>query len=323
MRVVFFGSGAFGVPTLEALLGGGHEVAAVVTQPARPAGRGRRETPTPIAAAAERAGLAVWAVENVNAPAVVEKVVATGAVMAVVVAFGQWIGRGVREGLPRGCVNLHGSLLPKYRGAAPIQWAIIRGERHTGVSVFRVVKQMDAGPMLSRTATEIADDETYGSLHDRLAAMGPAAVAEALRQFAGGADPPGEPQDESAVTAAPKLTKADGVLDFSVGARELSCRIRGTWPWPGGACRFVSKDGSREEEVTIALATVASESPANATPSGSDALPGAITEALHVTARDGAIAIHEIKPSGGRLMSWADFVNGRHVKPGDRFVSVV
>lgn len=315
MRLVFLGSGAFGLPTLEALIRDGHEVAAVVTQPARPAGRGRKETPTPIAEAASRAGLTVWPVENVNDPGVVERIVGTGATLAVVVAFGQWIGRRVREGLPRGCINLHGSLLPRYRGAGPIQWAIIHGERQTGVTVFRVVKAMDAGPMLGKAETHIADDETYGSLHDRLADMGPAVVTDALRQFEGGADPSGEPQDESAVTLAPKLTKADGMLDFSLTARELSCRIRGTWPWPGGTCRFVSADGAREEDVTIALA-------AEAATSTFGGAPGTITEDLQVSAGVGAIAIHEIKPSGGRLMPWADYVNGRHIKPGDRLASI-
>lgn len=312
MRVLYFGSGGFGVPTLAWLLSSGHEVAAVVTQPAKPAGRGRRATPTPIAELASQRGLTLHAVEDVNEASLVDRLLGAGARLGVVAAFGQKLGRRLLDGLPSGCINLHASLLPRYRGAAPIQRAIINGERATGVTVFRMTDRMDAGPMLSRRETAITDDDTYETLHERLAALGPQALAEAMEQFANGGDPVGEVQDESAATRAPRLRKEDGRLDFSAAAQELSCRIRGTWPWPGASCRFVSADGSRDEAVTIASAVVVAEA-------HGPVAPGTLTDRLAVATGSGALKIVAIKPASGRLMSWQDFVNGRHVRPGDRF----
>jgi len=313
VRVLFFGSGRFGVPTLAGLLAAGHDVAAVVTQPPRPAGRGRRARPTPLAEFAAQRGLPVRAVEDVKDVALTGELPSIGARLGVVVAFGQKIGPALLSGLPGGCVNLHASLLPKYRGAAPIQWAIINGEQVTGVTVFRLTERMDAGPILTCRQTPISQEDTYETLHDRLAEIGVEAVLEAVERFERETDPAGEPQDESQASRAPKLRKEDGRLDFSWPAPRLSSLIRGTWPWPGAGCRFLAADGSRDEPVTLARAVVGEGA-------GTAAEPGLITETLHLAAGQGTLIIRELKPEGGRLMSWPDFVNGRRVRAGDRFV---
>ena len=315
MDLVFLGSSEFGVPVLRSLLHDGHHVSLVITQPDRPKGRGRRPAPTPIKALAVEQGLPVIAPPKVNDPAVVRKILDTGARLGVVVAFGQMIGRAIRDGLPSGCVNLHGSLLPKYRGAAPVNWAIINGETTTGVTVFRLVREMDAGPMLITRSTAIGDEETADDLHWRLARIGCDAVRETLKLFADGAEPAGEPQDQSAVSLAPKLTKADGLIRFDVSALHLARRINGLSTWPGARCLFCSGDGGRREPVTLIRAVHADADPAGDVPGP----PGTIAKGWDVQAANGHVQILEIQPAGRRIMEWDDFVNGRHVRPGDRF----
>ncbi|GAF95600.1 unnamed protein product, partial [marine sediment metagenome] len=221
MKLIFFGSGEFGLPTLEALVQGGahgpgadHEIMMVVTQPDRPAGRGKKTTPTPVRAWCQGRGVPVMAVEQINDEAVVAELLGTGARLGVVVAFGQKIGPAILEGLPGGCINLHASLLPEYRGAAPIHRAILNGETASGVTVFRLVERMDAGPILTRAETPIGETETAGELHDRLAVLGTKVVFDALAMFEGGAVPAGQPQDETQATRTSKLKKAEGIIDW-------------------------------------------------------------------------------------------------------------
>lgn len=315
MRIIFLGSADFAVPTLRYLHHASHQIACVITQPDRAGGRGRRTTATPVKQAALQLGLSVVAADNVNDPPLVERVRSCKATVGVVVAFGQKIGQSFLSSLPGGCINLHASLLPKYRGAAPYQWAVIRGERRTGVTVFRIVQRMDAGPILTQTETPIDERETAAELHDRLAQLGPDVIADALRLFDGGNVPDGEPQDESLATLAPKLTKQDGRIDFARPAIELVRFIHGMWSWPGASCRYVSADGARDERVTIARARVADQHAAVAP-------PGRLDDHLHVAADAGTIEITEIKPESGRLMTWPDYVNGRHLHPGDHFAPI-
>ena len=311
MRVLFLGSGEFAIPTLEALVAGPHEVATVVTQPDRPHGRGRSPAPTPVKRIALERGLEVISVPDVNEAAIVAQLLGAEARLGVVVAFGQKIGPALLDGLPGGMVNLHASLLPRHRGAAPINRAILAGDATTGVTVFRLTDRMDAGAVLARRETPIGPTETAAELHDRLARLGPAAVDEALAQFEVDADPPGVSQDDALATHAGKLSKADGILDFSQPADDLSRRIRGLWSWPGASCRFLSANGTRDELVTLARAAVVA--------ADTGLPPGCVTPHLTVAAGIGALRILELKPAGGRLMPWADFVNGRRVLPGDRF----
>jgi methionyl-tRNA formyltransferase len=314
MRVVFLGSGEFAQPTLRWLATSEHEVVAVITQPPRAAGRGRRLTRTPAGAVAEELGFTVRSVEDVNDPELVREIRALDAQVGLAIAFGQKLGDDLLATLPGGCLNLHASLLPKYRGAAPINWAILRGEERTGVTVFRIVRRMDAGPILTSRWTSINPEETAGELHDRLAAIGVDAVRAAFALFAEGVIPEGTPQDESQATKAPKLTKGDGAIDFARPAAAVASHILGMSPWPGATTQFVSAD-DRWEKVTITRAR-----PAEAADQPSIS-PGEIDGRRFVAAADRFIEILEIKPSSGRVMSWRDYVNGRHVAAGDRFTS--
>jgi methionyl-tRNA formyltransferase len=319
MRIVFFGSGEFALPTLDSIRGDGHELGLVVSQPDKARGRGNQVSPTPVKAAAEAAGLAVITPVDVNAPDVLERIRAVGADLGYVAAFGQKIGPALREAFPAGMVNLHGSLLPALRGAAPVQWAVIHGLAETGVTVFRLVDKMDAGPVLTQRRTAIGEDETADELHDRLARIGCDAVRAALAVLQADPRAPGTAQDPAGVSLAPKLAKADRRIDFSAGARELSRRIRGMWSWPGAACRFVPAGGRREERVTLARAVVY-EGPARPPARPEDI--GRVTDVLSVQAGDGELAILQVKPASGPLMDWRDFVNGRHVRAGDQFMPV-
>ncbi len=313
MRIILIAAGGFAIPALDSLHRSEHEIPFVITQPDRPSGRGKRLTPTPVNRAANDFGLEVVTAPNVNDPAVIESVSAAGADVGVVIDFGQRVGPEFRASIRGGCVNLHASLLPKYRGAAPFQWAVIRGERVTGVTVFTLVDRMDAGPILASAETAIGDSETADELHDRLAKMGPSVVADAIKLFECNQIPRGATQDDTRATKAPKLAKRDGMLDFAAPAAGIVHRIHGLWSWPGAYCRFMSADGLRDEVVTLARAAVS-------TAPSAPLDPGSLDERLHVCTIDGAVEIVEIKPRSGKLMSWRDFINGRRVKCGDRFV---
>ncbi len=314
MRIVFCGSGQVATETLAALHGSGHELTGVLTQPPRRAGRGGAVTPTPVAHAAEALHLAAVPCPDINDPAVVERIGAARPEVIVVVDFGQKIGREVRDLAPHGAINLHASLLPALRGAAPINWAIIRGLTRTGVTTFRLVDRMDAGPILLQEAVEIGPEETAESLRDRLAALGADVVLRTLDGLDGGTlcD---EPQDEALATTAPKLTKADGRIDFADSALAIVNRIRGTWPWPGAYAAFVH---DRRRPVRVIFA----EAAAMLTAEPHRAQPGTVGDDGAVQTPDGAVAIRRLKVAGKRLMDWGDFVNGYRVAPGDRFETI-
>ena len=319
MRILFFGSGHFAIPTLKSIVQDGHDVVTVVTQPDKVRGRGRTPSPTPAKAAAVEADVPVVSPANVNAPEVVAQLKSLKADLAYVAAFGQKIGAELLAAFPIGIINLHGSLLPHLRGAAPIQWAVINGLTETGVTIFRLVEKMDAGPIITQRRTVIGSDETAGELHDRLARIGCDAVRDALQQLAADPSMTGTPQDHAQASYAPKLKKSDGYIRFEQPAASVARRICGLWPWPGATCRFLSADGRRDELVTLARAVPYE---GRQTPSQSPDDLGRITEMMSIQALDGALAPLEIKPAGGKCMSWQDYVNGRRVKAADRFVSL-
>ena len=319
MRILFFGSGHFAVPTFRSISSDGHDIVAVVTQPDKVRGRGKNPSPTPLKAEALKAGLLVLSPPDVNAPPVVAEIKSLNADLAYVAAFGQKIGPELLSAFPVGIINLHGSLLPSLRGAAPIQRAVINGLAETGVTVFRLVEKMDAGSIITQRRTAIGDDETAGELHDRLARIGCDAVREALQRLEADPHLPGTPQDPAKVSYAPKLTKADGHITFDQPTVALAHRINGLWPWPGATCRFQSADGRRDERVTLARA-VAYEGRSSSAKSPNDL--GRITEMMSVQTLDGELTVLEIKPESGKCMTWRDYVNGRHVRPGDRFIPI-
>ncbi|MBN2455985.1 MAG: methionyl-tRNA formyltransferase [Sedimentisphaerales bacterium] len=315
MKLTFLGSGRFGIDCLEGLIGSEHNVELIVTQPAKQAGRGRKATLTPAAQWAKGHHIKLIEVPDVNDAGVVEEIAAVEPDILIVIAFGQKIGSRLLNLAPKGAINVHASLLPKYRGAAPINWAIINGETHTGVSIIKITEKMDAGDIIAQAKAEIFAGETAGELHDRLAVIAVPLLLNTLGQIArGGAIYTA--QDDSKSTLAPKLKKSDGFLDFNESADSLDHKIRGFWPWPGASAIYVSKQTARQERIVIARAAAVKSSPDSALS------PGSLDENLNVVCGTGALEIIEIKPAGSNLMKFTDFVNGRRIKPGDMFIPV-
>lgn len=310
MRVVYFGSGDFAVPTLRWLVNSPHALPLVVTQPDRPAGRGKALQPTPVASRAAEDGVETLKCENANTPEIIARLAGLKADIAVVAAFGQKLLEPLRSVFPLGCINLHASLLPRFRGAAPIQAAILAGEKKTGVTVFRLVDRMDAGPILLKRETMIGATEVAGELHDRLAGICCDAIGAALDLLGRQPDYAGEPQDEAQATIARKLKKSDGDLDFRLPAERLALLVRAMYPWPGARCRYVPSQAGKPVELTVITAT--------ALPVSSAGAPGTLTPVLTAATGQGALEIHSVQPAGSRPMSWQEFANGRRVQPGDR-----
>ncbi|MGD8452673.1 MAG: methionyl-tRNA formyltransferase [Phycisphaerae bacterium] len=310
MRIVFLGTGDFAVPALHAVCVAGHEVLAAISQPDRPAGRGRAVVPTPVHAAADELHIRHVQTEDVNAPELVETLRAGE--IGVVAAFGQKIGPELLAAVSRGFVNIHGSLLPRYRGAAPFQWAVLNGETETGVTVFQLDQRWDTGPIWGRKTIAIGEAETADELHDRLAVAGAELIVPTLAQIEAGTAEP-QPQDASLACRAPKLSKADGRVDFAEPAARVVRRILGLWSWPSAACTFVSRTG-RRERLQLARARVAD---VDAAPDEQHR-PGAFHADGTVQTGAGRVALLEVKPAGGKLMPFAAFANGRQVAPPDR-----
>ncbi|MCY2930000.1 MAG: methionyl-tRNA formyltransferase [Planctomycetota bacterium] len=312
MRIVFCGSGGFAVPSLRALASSRHEVVYVVTQPARPAGRGGKVRHTHVAAAAGELRLAAVECPNINDPAMVQTIQTHRPDLIYVADFGQMVRAAVRQTAGRGAFNLHGSVLPELRGAAPINWALIRGFKHTGVSFFSLVDRMDAGEIYGTATTPVGDAETAEELHDRLADIGAELGLKVLDELEAGTAR-GVAQDESKATLAPKLKKEDGRLDFTVPADALAARINGACPWPGGQAVLAARDG-RELPVTIARARARDD--------GAGRAPGELDSDMMIAAGVGRVEVLEIQPAGKKRMPWKAFLNGHRLAPGDRFVSV-
>lgn len=310
MRVVFLGSGAFAVPSLSALVGAGHEVLAVVTQPDRESGRGRHLTPPPTKPVAEAHGLMVLQPRRVRAPESQELLRRLAPEIQVVVAYGQILPADVIGIAPLGTVNVHASLLPRYRGAAPIQWAIARGEAESGVTTMLIDEGLDTGPILLARPTTIKPDETAAELAPRLAAMGADLLLETLAGLAEGRIEP-VPQDNTRATLAPLLTKEDGRIDWSRPALEIANRIRGFQPWPGSLASL----GGRGLKVLRARV---------AEPAATDLAPGTIggvgAEGVQVGCGSGSLLyLIEVQPESRRPMTAGAFAAGAHLVPGSRF----
>ncbi|WP_370157398.1 methionyl-tRNA formyltransferase [Salipiger bermudensis] len=230
MRVIFMGTPEFSVPVLDALVEAGHEIAAVYCQPPRPAGRGQKDRPTPVHARAEALGLEVRHPVSLKSPDEQARFAALKADVAVVVAYGLILPQAILDAPAKGCLNIHASLLPRWRGAAPIHRAILSGDAQTGICIMQMEAGLDTGPVLLREATEIGAEETTGELHDRLSAMGAGLIVQALSQL-DSLTP--EVQPEEGVTYAQKIDKAEAAVDWTRPAEEISRQIRGLAPFPG------------------------------------------------------------------------------------------
>ncbi|MBI2154809.1 MAG: methionyl-tRNA formyltransferase [Candidatus Rokubacteria bacterium] len=305
MNVLFYGTPEFALPTLEALLDH-HQVVAVVTQPDRPAGRGQRVTASPVKRRAEAAGLPILQPARLRDAEWPDRLRVLGAEVAVVVAFGQILPKAILNVPPRGSINVHASLLPRYRGAAPITWALIRGETETGITTFHMDEGMDTGPILLQEAAPIGPTETAGELAARLSRVGAALLLKTLESL-DTLTP--TPQRHELATPAPRLKKEDGLLHWAEPARALVNRIRGCTPWPGATA--VTPRG----RIFIWRATDLDE-PSSAKPGE---IVRAASGALAIATGAGLLLPREVQPENRRIMAWNAFLAGARMGPGARF----
>jgi methionyl-tRNA formyltransferase len=301
MRLVFLGTPAFAVPTLERIVAARHSVLAVYTQPDRPKGRGQKNAMPPVKEAAVRLELPVRQPERVRKPEVVEELRAMAPEAMVVVGYGQIIPQTILDIPPLGIINVHASLLPKYRGAAPVQWAIARGETRTGVTTMRINAGLDTGDMLLKWETEIGEQETAVELSERLAGAGAGLLEETLERLP---QITPEPQDHSQASWAPVLKREDGHVDWGMSAREILNRMRGFTPWPGcyGVLRGAKLNVWR------------------ARPSDRDLPPGALLaehRRLYAGCGGGSIECLEVQLEGKKRMDAASFLNGFSLEAGE------
>ena len=307
MRVVFLGSGAFAIPSFTALIDAGHEVAALVTQPDREKGRGRVLTPPPLKPVAQARGVAVHQPRRVREEPAQEVLRGLAPDVQVVVAYGQILPRSVIDIARHGTVNVHASLLPRYRGAAPVQWAIVNGERETGVTTMLIDEGLDTGPTLLARSTPIGPEETAALLEPRLAVLGAEVLLETLAGLSAGSLEP-IPQDHARATLAPLIRKEDGRIDWSMPAEAVARRVRGFHPWPG---TFTTWQGQPLKVL-------------RARPEGEGtAAPGEIAtdrEGLLVGCGEGTrLRLLEVQPESRRPMGAAAFAAGLRLAPGARF----
>ena len=300
MRVVFMGTPDFSVPALEALVAAGHEIACVYTQPPRPAGRGKKERASPVQTRAEALGLPVRHPLSLRTPEAQAEFAALGADIAVVVAYGLILPQPVLDAPAHGCLNIHASLLPRWRGAAPIHRAIMAGDAETGVCIMQMEAGLDTGPVLLRGTTPIADSDTTASLHDQLAGMGAELIVEALSRLP---ELVPESQPEAGVTYAQKIDKAEAAIDWTRPAVEVDRRIRGLSPFPGA---WFEHEGARIKVLGSTLAD------------GGGAPGEVLDDALLVACGDGAVRLTRLQRAGKGAQDADVFLRGMPVARGTR-----
>lgn len=303
MKLIFAGTPEFAAQALGAIVEAGHEVVLVLTQPDRPAGRGMSLQPSPVKKLALEKGIEVFQPLSLKDAEAQAKIAAFGAEVMVVAAYGLILPQVVLD-MPRfGCINIHASLLPRWRGAAPIQRALLAGDAETGVCIMQMEAGLDTGPVLLRGAFPIAADDTTASLHDRLAALGAKLVVEALGKL----PLPAETQPEVGITYAHKIEKAEAVIDWSKPAAELDRHIRAFNPFPGAQAQF----GGQTVKLWRAVPVVA------AGPAGT--ILAVERTAVVIACGDGAVAVSELQKAGGKRLPVQQFLAGHPLKVGDRF----
>lgn len=310
-RIVFFGTPEFAVPTLDALARAGRAPSLVVSQPARPRGRGKRTEQPPVAQWAERHDVPLDQPARVRDPEFLARLRALAPDLAVVVAFGQ-IFRAELLSLPRlGCVNLHASLLPRHRGAAPVQAALLAGDSVTGVTTMRMDEGLDTGPVLLRREVPVEPDENAGALQARLARIGADLMVETVARLAAGTIAP-QPQAHELATLAPRLRKEDGRVDWSRSATAAELRVRAMTPWPGAFTEL------RDEPLRILAARALAAAAAPAGPPVPGALLGRVGGGFAVRCGDGgALIVLQAQRPGRRPVSALDLWNGERLEPGE------
>jgi methionyl-tRNA formyltransferase len=296
--------------SLSALLGSTHDVVAVVSQPDRPAGRGRKLVPTPVAAVARHAAIPLLQPDSVGTPQFREWLTSHRPDIAVVAAFGRILGPKLLALPPRGCINVHASLLPRWRGASPVQSAILAGDPESGVTIMQMVRALDAGDMLHVVRTPISPEDTAASLHDRLAALGASALLETLELLETGQATP-VAQDEAEVTYAPRIAKSDGDLDWNRSAHELDRQVRGLHPWPGTRCVLSERDLQLKLHPPTRVMTTST----HATPG---TLLSASPEGVDVACGGGTVLrLKTLQAPGKKPLDVRAFLSGLPLSPGE------
>jgi methionyl-tRNA formyltransferase len=325
MRIVMMGTGTFAEPAFEALLASPHEIVGLVTQPDRVAGQERgstRQTGRGMKAIALERRLSVLQPESINTPEGVAALRELRPDLLVVAAYGQILSKDVLAVPPLGGINIHASLLPKYRGAAPVAWAIYHGEKTTGVTIIRMTTGLDAGDMLAQEAIDIGPEETAGELEARLAPLGARLALQVIDQLAPGTAK-GVPQDKSQATKAPKLTKENGLIDWTRDGFQVCNQIRAMQPWPT-AYTFLHRAGHKPVRVIVHRAMAAvlddiSQSPLKVGAPGEVVVPAQPAPNLWVWAgNQTGVCVLELQPAGKRRMAAAEFLRGHPVREGDR-----
>jgi methionyl-tRNA formyltransferase len=311
MRLVMLGTGPFAVPTLRAVVEGGHEVPLVVTRPPQ----GRNTSASPLQRAGEQLDLDVWAPPTVNSPEAQSRLASLQPELLVVCDYGEILRPETLATARLGGINLHGSLLPKYRGAAPVQWAILRGESETGNSIIHMTAGLDAGPILAQQRTPIDPDEDAAQLEERLAAMGAGAILAVIEALESNTTRP-IIQDVTQASKAPRLKKEQGAIDWSRGAREIKNQVRALRPWPR-AFTFWHHAGGSPMRLNIDRVALA-ERPASAGAPQPAGTVISLSPSLLVATADIAVEIQELQPAGKRSMASSEFLRGNRVRVGDR-----
>ena len=305
MRVIFMGTPDFAVPSLEALLTK-HEVVLVVTQPDKPKGRGKKMVPTPVKACALEHGIPVLQPEKVKEPEFVEQLRSYEPDLIAVTAFGQILSEPILEMPKYGCINVHGSLLPKYRGAAPMQWSIIDGEKVTGITTMYMAKGLDSGDMLLKAEVEITDEDTFATIHDKMAVTGANLLLDTLDQLEAGTLER-IPQDHDAATYAPMITKETGHIDWSKNRQDIINLIRGLNPVPAAYTIY-------EEEVLKIFGAALSDGQADSAANGE--IVAVVKKGFVVKCGDGCLLITEVQARGGKRMMTDAYLRGHAMKEG-------
>ncbi|MGY8769178.1 MAG: methionyl-tRNA formyltransferase [Pirellulales bacterium] len=321
MRIVMMGTGPFAVPTFEKLISGQHEVQCLITQPDRPT-RGKRKPPiNPMRQAAEKNGITVYSPQSINDEEATQLLTACEADLYVVCDYGQILSNDILSLAKFGGINLHGSLLPKYRGSAPVQWAIYNGDATTGVSVIHMTPKLDAGPCLKVVETPIDVNENQLELEHRLSTLGVDAVLEAIEQLeqSTAGDALGVIQDKSLATRAPRLKKSDGEIDWSKSAKKIYDQFRAFQPWPGCFTHWL-REG--EEPLRLIVKQVRYE---QLETGFSDTEVGktisADAQGIQIACKTGVIILEEVQPAGKRAMKVEEFLRGHSILPGMTFGS--
>ncbi|MCS6305463.1 MAG: methionyl-tRNA formyltransferase [Nitrospira sp.] len=312
MRIVFMGTPEFAVPSLEAILRSDNQVVGVVTQPDRPKGRGQQLVSSPVKLVAERTGIPILQPLKIRTPEFLQALSAWQPDLIAIAAYGRILPTPILRLPPMGCVNVHGSLLPKYRGAAPVQWAVINGETETGITTMLMDEGMDTGAMLLQEKLEISPEDTAGTLAPRLAELGARLLLDTLMQLKAGTLTP-KKQDDGQATLAPILKKEDGLIDWTMSATVLANRVRGLSPWPGAFTFF----GEERWNIWRAVSNVAAATDK----------PGTIVavnkQTIMVSTGDGLLGIREIQTANSKRMSADQFLAGHRIPVGGQLGSSI